>query len=183
MTGYLTSSEYIDWQKPEVADKAKSLAKGLAEDAGIVRSCFHFVRDKIKHSWDYKLNPVTAKASDVLKHGTGYCYAKSHLLAALCYQRLTIEKDQPPFCVHGLNAVYLKDYGWYRIDARGNKAEVEAEFCPPKEQLAFPIVSQGEGNFPELYAEPLDVVIKMLNNSETYLEVSENLPDMPIPMV
>jgi len=29
------------------------------------------------------MNPVTCKASDVLIYGTGYCYAKSHLLAAL----------------------------------------------------------------------------------------------------
>lgn len=41
------------------------------------------VRDRIKHSNDYKLNPITRKASDVLKHGTGYGYAKSHLLMAL----------------------------------------------------------------------------------------------------
>lgn len=26
-------------------------------------------------------NPVTCRASEVLVHGTGYCYAKSHLLA------------------------------------------------------------------------------------------------------
>jgi transglutaminase-like putative cysteine protease len=33
--------------------------------------------------------------------------------------------------------VYLKDYGWYRIDARGNKAGVDAQFTPPHEKLAF----------------------------------------------
>jgi transglutaminase-like putative cysteine protease len=67
------------------------------------------------------MNPVTCKASDVLIHGTGYCYAKSHLLVALlrangipaglCYQRLTIENDGPSYCLRGLNAVYLEQHG------------------------------------------------------------------------
>ncbi len=119
MKKYLESSKYIDWQQPEVLAKALSLAAGLQSEIQIARACFEFVRDEIKHSWDFQLNPVTCKASDVLKQGTGYCYAKSHLLAALlrankiptglCYQRLTISNDQPPFCLHGLNAVYLKD--------------------------------------------------------------------------
>ncbi len=128
-------------------------AGGLAVSPAckITSRCFEFVRDSIKHSWDYQLNPVTCKASDVLLYGTGYCYAKSHLLAALlranhipaglCYQRLTIENDVPPYCLHGLNAVYLKQHGWYRMDARGNKAGVNAEFVPPIEKLAFPIIS------------------------------------------
>ena len=127
------------------------------------------------HSWDYEQNPVTCKASDVLKHRTGYCYAKSHLLAALlraneipaglCYQRLTIT-DVPPFCLHGLNAIYLEKYGWYRIDARGNKQGVSAEFCPPIEKLAFPIITQGELDLPEIWSEPLPVVTEVLIKSE-----------------
>ena len=34
-------------------------------------------------------------------------------------------------CLHGLNALYLPDYCWYRVEARGNKPGVDAEFCPP----------------------------------------------------
>jgi hypothetical protein len=41
------------------------------------QSCFMFVRDKVMHSRDYRMDPATWRASDVLKHGTGYCYAKS----------------------------------------------------------------------------------------------------------
>jgi len=161
MDKYLASSEYIDWENLEVLAQAKDLASGVSGVEEITRKCFEFVRDEIRHSWDYEQNPVTCKASDVLKHRTGYCYAKSHLLAALlraneipaglCYQRLTIT-DAPPFCLHGLNAVYLKSYGWYRIDARGNKQGVSAEFCPPVEKLAFPIVTQGEADLPEIWS-------------------------------
>lgn len=164
------------------------MADGCAGEEEIAKRCFEFVRDEIKHSWDYRLNPVTCKASEVLIHGTGYCYAKSHLLAALlrangipaglCYQRLTIDGDQPPYCLHALNAVYLQQYGWYRIDARGNKPCVDADFCPPLEKLAFLIVNPLEVDLPGILVEPLPVVVKALTENQTIEQVYDNLPDV-----
>lgn len=190
MKKYLESSKYIDWTVPEIIEQAKKLSAGIVKEEIIAQACFEFVRDEIKHSYDYKLNPVTCKASDVLKYRTGYCYAKSHLLAALlrankipaglCYQRLTIENDQPPFCLHGLNAVFLKKHGWYRIDARGNKEGVDARFSPPIEKLAYPIISEGEFDLPEIWAVPLPIVVDELELWSTYNELSENLPDIPL---
>ena len=189
MNKYLASTEYINWENSDILSRAKILAEDVSDPVKITQRCFEFVRDEINHSWDFELNPVTCKASDVLKHGTGYCYAKSHLLAALlrangipaalCYQRLTIT-DVPPFCLHGLNAVYLKQFGWYRIDARGNKQGVQAEFCPPIEKLAFAITAQGEADLPEIWAEPLPEVVEVLLQSKTYRQVAENLPDIEI---
>ncbi|UJS24688.1 transglutaminase-like domain-containing protein [Thiothrix winogradskyi] len=189
MQTYLASSYYIDWQHPHVLAQAQALAAGCTTPETIAKACFEFVRDAIKHSWDYRLNPVTCKASEVLQHGTGYCYAKSHLLAALlrangipaglCYQRLTIT-DEPPFCLHGLNALYLPDYGWYRVDARGNKPGVAAEFCPPTEQLAFPLLNPQEQDLPGIFAEPLPVVVKVLESSATVEQVYANLPDVEL---
>jgi hypothetical protein len=187
---YLASTDYIDWQQPAVLEKALSLSEGLSSEDAIAKACFEFVRDEIKHSWDYQINPVTCKASDVLEQGSGYCYAKSHLLAALlrankipaglCYQRLTISGDRQPFCLHGLNAVYLKDHGWYRIDARGHKEGTNADFCPPKEQLAFPIISEGETDLSEIWSEPLAVVVDVLTQYSDFLEVASNLPDIEL---
>ncbi len=107
MDPFLQPSEFIDSDHPLVAAKAAALAEGAQDEDAIVRICFEFVRDAIQHSWDYQRNPVTCKASDVLSHETGYCYAKSHLLAALlrankipagfCYQRLSVEAAGPPF--------------------------------------------------------------------------------------
>ncbi len=149
-----------------------------------------FVRDAIAHSWDYKRNPVTCKASEVLLQRTGYCYAKSHLLAALmrangipaglCYQRLTIENDRLPCSLHGLNAIYLKQYGWYRIDARGNKRGVDAQFCPPVERLAFSAVTQWERDFPAILAAPHPAVIKVLTECHTVEQVFDRLPDAEV---
>lgn len=188
MKPYLDSSLYIDSQHPAIVAQAAKLADGCADEEEIAKRCFEFVRDEIKHSWDYRLNPVTCKASEVLIHGTGYCYAKSHLLAALlrangipaglCYQRLTIDGDQPPYCLHGLNAVYLQQYGWYRIDARGNKPGVNADFCPPLEKLAFPLVNALEQDIPDILAEPLLAVVKTLTENQTVEQVYNNLSDV-----
>ncbi len=189
MEAYLASSKYIDWENPSVLAQARELANGVYDSQEIAKKCFEFVRDEIKHSWDFKQNPVTCSASDVLKYRTGYCFAKSHLLAALlrankiptglCYQRLTIT-DVPPFCLHGLNAVYLESYGWYRVDARGNKQGISAEFCPPVEKLAFPILKKGEADLPEIWAEPLPEVTVVLTRCRTYQEVADNLPDIEL---
>jgi len=144
---YLESSTYIDWENPEVKALANSLTLNTSPKEEIAKNCFEWVRDNLRHSADYKMNPVTCKASDVLMQKTGYCYAKGHLLAALlrandtpaglCYQRLSVNDQGAPYCLHGLNAVYLDNYGWYRIDGRGNKTGVSAQFTPPREKLAF----------------------------------------------
>jgi len=190
MQAYLSSTEYINWEDPDVFDEARRLANGLKDPFKIAEACFCFVRDEIKHSLDYELNPVTCSASDALAYGTGYCYAKSHLLAALlranaipaglCYQRLTIKDDQPPFCIHGLTAVLLPDIGWYRVDPRGNRSDIQAEFCPPREKLAFSVKMPGEADLPEIWAEPLPAVVKVLTTSKTYMEVAGRLPDVQL---
>lgn len=187
---FLASSTYIDWHQPEIRAKARDLARGVTDEVAVARLCFEFVRDAIRHSWDFMQNPVTCRASDVLRYRTGYCYAKSHLLAALlrangipaglCYQRLMISGDAPPYCLHGLNAVLLKQYGWYRIDARGNKAGVNAQFCPPLEKLAFPVISAGEADLPGIHSEPLEIVIKTLESQQTVQDVANNLPDIEV---
>ncbi|HZX29996.1 MAG TPA: transglutaminase family protein [Rhodocyclaceae bacterium] len=188
MRQFLVPSQYIDFVHPLVASKAAELARDVEGKTAIARRCFEFVRDEIKHSWDFKLNPVTCRASDVLRHGTGYCYAKSHLLAALlranaipaglCYQRLSVNDDGAPFCLHGLNAVHLEEHGWYRIDARGNKPGISADFCPPREALAFPIREAEERDLPEIWAEPLPAVTAVLENSSDVAQVCANLPDI-----
>ena len=169
---------------------AEKLSRDFSVDSDIAKACFEWVRDEIKHSWDYKLNSVTCKASDVLKHGTGYCYAKSHLLAALlransipaglCYQRLSINDDGAPYSLHGLNAVYLKNFGWYRIDARGNKKGVNAGFTPPVEQLAFPIIDVKEKDFSDILIRPHTTVINALLINDSIDAVFKNLPDAEV---
>lgn len=188
MEKYLASSTCINWNDLTVTALAQSLSSGLSSEEECAKKCFEWVRDNIRHSVDFQLNPVTCRASDVLKYKTGYCYAKSHLLAALlranglpaglCYQRLSRDDDGPPYCLHGLNAVYLKKYGWYRIDARGNKEGVDARFDPPHEQLAFAIHSKLEADLPEIWPEPRPEVVTVLERYTTWDEVYAHLPDL-----
>ena len=191
MEPFLRAAEIIDWDNPSVRSKALELTKGTSGDVGIAQRCFEWVRDKVLHSSDYKRNPVTCAASEVLGAGTGYCYAKSHLLAAVlrangipagfCYQRLSIDDRGALYSLHGLNAVYLAEFGWYRVDSRGNKPGVNAEFCPPEERLAFSLNFPEERNFPEILPEPLPVVVNALRTYSTWDQVYRNLPDWDHP--
>jgi transglutaminase-like putative cysteine protease len=187
MNEFLKSTDVIDWQNPAVSAKARELSAGGNGELGVARRCFEWVRDQIQHSSDFKRNPVTCAASEVLAEGTGYCYAKSHLLAALlrangipagfCYQRLSVDETGPPFSLHGLNAVCLPQVGWYRIDARGNKPGVDAQFSPPVEKLAFPVVLPQEKLYPEILADPLPIVILALRSHTTWDDMYRHLPD------
>ncbi len=190
MDNYLKHTDVIDWQHPLVLAKAKELAIAGEDPIVIAGSCFEWVRDHIKHIDDYNIQEVSCSASEVLKSGSGICYAKSHLLAALlransiptgfCYQRLSRDDIGPPFCLHALNAVHLPGYGWYRIDARGNKEGVNAQFMPPDEQLAFSVQIRGEVNLPEIWYDPLPVIVEVLRQYNTKDELWENLPDIQI---
>ena len=187
MEAFLRATEIVDWNEPGVLAKARELAAGASEPREIARRCFEWVRDHIQHSSDFRRNPVTCAASQVLAEGTGYCYAKSHLLAALlranripagfCYQRLSVDEKGAPYSLHGLNAVHLPDFGWYRIDSRGNKPGIDAQFSPPVEKLAFPVVFREERLFPEILAEPLPVVVAALRAHKTWDEMYRHLPD------
>jgi len=184
---FLASTHVVDWYHADVRTLAWFLAGGERDPVEIARRCFEWVRDEIRHSVDFSETVVTCAASEVLAQRTGFCYAKSHLLAALlrangipagfCYQRLSISGDGPPFCLHGLNAVLLPAHGWHLIDPRGNKPGIDAQFSPLIERLAFPIQFPGEATFPEIHAEPLPVVIDTLRRYRTVAEVCANLPD------
>ena len=80
-------------------------------------------------------HPAVAKKAADLANG---------IPSGLCYQRLVLDINisNSRFCLHGLNAVYLNKYGWYSIDAGGNKPGVDVGFCPPVPK-AFKILYAG----------------------------------------
>lgn len=189
----LQPSVWIDWQDPKVFSCAQSLSVGVSDPLTLVQRCYEFVRDEIPHSVDAQLTPITCRASDVLRHGTGFCFAKSHLLAALlrahqiptglCYQRLRFNESEAdsPLSLHGLNAVYLPEYGWYRLDPRGNKPSVNAQFVPPVEQLAFPLQHPGEADIPGIWPDPLPGVVTLLTRHCSVDSVIKALPEVEVP--
>ena len=188
MQSFLRSTEIIDWLHPGVSACALRLRGDSNDPLVIARRCFEWVRDEIKHTADYGLKRVSCAASEVLQEGSGYCYAKSHLLAAvlrankipagLCYQRLSLGGQGAPFCLHGLNAVHLPGIGWYRIDPRGNKPGIDAQFVPPAEQIAFRVTTPGEADWPDIWADPLPVVVSALRVHSDADLLARSLPDM-----
>ena len=160
---FLMESATVDYAHADI----RKLAAALSSDdsTATARRCFEWVRDHIEHSMDFQREEVTCAASNVLQQGTGLCTAKSHLLVALwranqipagfCYQRLTLDGPNPPYCTHGFTAVWLDDRGWYRCDARGNsKPGIHCEFTPGQENLAYPTIYNGERTYPDVWAEP-----------------------------
>jgi transglutaminase-like putative cysteine protease len=190
MEKYLQATDVIDWQHPSVFQLAKQLASTHSTPVSIAKACFEWVRDEVRHSVDYKMNPVTYRASDVLTYRTGFCYAKSHLLAALlranaipagfCYQRLSVYDDGAPYSLHGYNAMYLSEFGWYRVDARGNRPDIDAQFTPPTEKLAYGLRLPGEVNVQTILAEPLSIVVEALQRCSQWDKMRENLPDIAL---
>jgi transglutaminase-like putative cysteine protease len=188
MKNYLEETEIIDFSEANIQNLSKILARNSKSDMDIAKNSFLYVRDEIRHTGDFQDNITTYKASDVLKYKTGWCYAKSHLLAALlrandiptgfCYQRLSCsEYKEDIYCLHGLNAIYLKEFGWYKVDVRGNKEDVNAQFDPPFEKLAFEI-GKNEFDLPDIYEKPLDIVVETLKKYKTYQEMINNFPDI-----
>jgi transglutaminase-like putative cysteine protease len=176
LNDYMELSEVVDYNNPEIQLKARELAQGL-EQVEMAKTIYHFVRDEINHSLDIGSDEVTCCASEVLKKGHGLCFAKSNLLAALlrfmeiptgfCYQTLTHEDG---FVIHGLNAVYLGGE-WFRLDSRGNCADVDAQFSMDKEKLAFYTLEEGEVDYPYIFSKPDKRVVNVLSTLESVDEV------------
>jgi len=186
---YLSASEVVDCEAENIQQLAASLSKNSGGSIELAQTVYEYVRDRISHSFDIDSNQVTCKASDVLKYGEGICFAKSHLLAAIlrcleiptgfCYQKLVLDdSDHSLLTLHGFNAIYLKSlHRWIRVDARGNKGGVQAEFSLEQEKLAFPIrANLGEVDYPWIYAEPNAKVLRAFNRSQSREALIRNLP-------
>ncbi len=187
MNDFLQPTAVIDSTSPSIVAVAAEIAGEAAVDEDVARRCFLWVRDNVRHSSDFQISVLTCSASEVLEHRAGFCYGKSHLLAALlrargipaalCYQRLALDSAATAFCLHGLVAVHLRHYGWYRVDPRGDKAGITTDFCPPTERLAFTPTLPGERDVAGRFADALPCVVATLRRWRTADEAARNLPD------
>ena len=186
---YLKCDDVIDFDNEAIITLANELSNKSDSNIDFIISTYEYVRDSISHSADIDEDEVTCKASEVLRAGHGICFAKSHLLAAIlrsrsiptgfCYQKLILDDDTAPVLIyHGLNAVYIREYDkWIRLDARGNKPGVDAQFSLDKEQLAFPIrPEKGEYDDPHIYPDPDTEVLKSLKKYKSRRSLWEGLP-------
>ena len=186
---YLKADDVIDYRNKSIMQLADALFQKANNELEFIKMSYEFVRDNISHSADIKEDIITCAASEVLEAGHGICFAKSHLLAALlrcksiptgfCYQKLILDDETAPILIyHGLNGVYIKELGkWIRLDARGNREDVDAQFSIDNEQLAFPVRPEmGEIDNFIVYPEPDVIVLEKLRKNKTRTELWDNLP-------
>jgi hypothetical protein len=192
MDKYLQLTDIIDFDHDLIKSSSKLMMEN--DECSYAKWAFEYVRDSFPHSFDLlesanTISQVSCKASDVILNGHGICYAKSHLLVALlryagipagiCYQKLLLSEDNPKIVLHAVNAVFLQRVGrWIRLDARGNKSGVNAQFSAGEERLAFPVRPElGEEDGKVIYAEPSLNVINVLKKARTITNLIDNLPD------
>ncbi|WP_379969728.1 transglutaminase family protein [Ectobacillus sp. sgz5001026] len=184
LADYLDESDEVNYSHPFIQEKVDELFTSEQTDLEMAKLAFEYVRDEISHSWDIQSSKVTCRADEVLTYNEGICYAKSNLLAALlrakriptgfCYQRLLLfDAPEEGYCIHALNAVFLTSIGrWIRLDARGNKPGVQAEFSIEEEKLAFPVnEQQGEIDYPIIYTKPHKKIIDTLKQHTNAIEM------------
>ncbi len=193
MTRFLQETHYINFSALNIRAKAAELFWNTAESVDKARIAYEYVRDEIPHMFDINAMTITAKASDVLEYKTGICHAKSNLLAALlrsqgiptgfCFQHITLmDDDSKGYCVHCYNAVLLNDH-WVKMDARGNKKGISAQFSLYEPILAFPCRPQyQEYHWPGIYAKPHAETMAMLGRADSLEYILENIPnDLTLP--
>ena len=84
------------------------------------------------------------------------------------------------YSLHTLNGIFLVSLNrWIRLDARGNKPGVQAEFSTGEEILAFSIQEEfGETDYPIIYTAPNSKTIATLEANTNALEMyKHHLPD------
>jgi transglutaminase-like putative cysteine protease len=179
---YLGAHEAVDLEHELVQATASRLRTG--DDVAYARAAFELVRDRITHSVDARDRRVTWRASDVLREGTGLCYAKSHALVALlraggiqagfCYQRLRLgEGESEGFVLHGLVAALIDDR-WVRLDPRGNRPGIDVRFSAEEDGLAYtPDPALGESDYRTVYADPHPAVLDVLKAHDDCLAMCE----------
>ena len=95
--------------------------------------------------------------------------------SGISYQLLTrADDDSEGHMIHALNTVYIKDLNrWVRLDARGNKENIDACFSLDEEKLAYPIRSEfGEIDYMDDYADLDERLVDILMKSEHILEIT-----------
>lgn len=189
ITKYLARDNVINFEHEAIKKLSDSLFVQAEDELAYIKSAYEFVREGIAHSADAGEDIITCSASEVLKAGHGICFAKSHLLVALlrckeipagfCYQKLILDDDTAPVLIyHGLIGVYIKNLDtWVRLDARGNKEGVNAQFSIEEERLAFPIRPElGEVDDYTVYPNPDEKVLERLQKYETRPQLWKDLP-------
>ncbi len=93
---------------------------------------------------------------------------------------MLFDTPEKGYCIHALNAVFFRSFNkWVRLDARGNKEGIDAQFSIDEENLAFSIREEyDEKDYPIIYIKPHYKTINVLKEHTDVLELYKNhLPE------
>jgi len=87
------------------------------------------------------------------------------------------DDDSLGYCVHAYNAFFVENR-WIRLDARGNKNGVNAQFSLSEPVLAFlNRPAYDKYNWSDIYANPHRDTILMLKKAVCLKDIIDNIPD------
>ena len=153
---YLKEDDVINYGNENIKRLADTLYQGTSDEVEYIKKAYEYVRDQISHSADIKEDAITCSAS-----------------------KLILDDETAPILIyHGFNGVYVKEFHkWIRLDARGNKESVNAQFSLEKEQLAFHVrVEKGEEDGFVIYPDPDVKVLEKFRIHKTRTELWDDLP-------
>lgn len=195
ITPYLSCSGVINCTNAEIRSSARSVTSADTDDVERARTLYYWVRDTITHSADSGQAQICWNASDVLSSGHGLCFGKAHLFVALCralgipaglcYQR--VQRDDETWVLHGLAAVFLEQLDrWVRLDPRGNKQGINADFSIFDDSIAYEPVHEGEWLDQHIYPEPwheLSHMVTISSNISEFIEKTSQIRSPPVHQV
>ncbi len=88
---------------------------------------------------------------------------------------MLFDTPEKGYCIHALNAVYIQSLNkWIRLDARGNKEGIDAQFSTEEEQLAFTIQEEfDEKDYPIIYTRPHPKTLTVLEkHTDDFIPIS-----------
>ena len=182
LSKFLQEDEYVDFMELTLSREIRNAIGDCETDEEKVRVAYESVRDQI----DTDAIGSPAKASRVIRDRMGCCHAKANLLAAMlrfykipvgfCYQRINMGNGLG-YHLHCYNAVYLNGK-WIKLDARGNKEGINAEFSLDDPKLAFEIDEElGESDIEGIFATPDPDCMNVIEKSDDIQDVIFGLPD------
>jgi len=192
ITPYLSCSGVINCTNAEIRTLARTVTVSDTDDIERTRTLYTWVRDTIAHSVDSGQGDLIWNAADVLAAGHALCFGKAHLFVALCralgipaglcYQR--VRREDGSWVLHGLAAVYLEQPGkWVRLDPRGNKPGIFADFSIESDAIAYEPSYDGEWLDQHVYPEPWQEVshlVVLSSNVQEFIKNSEQIRFPPI---
>lgn len=182
---FLKEDEYVDFMEITLSREIRNIIGTCKTDEERVKVAYESIRDQIDNVFDIDAIASPAKASRVIRDREGCCHAKANLLAAtlraygiptgFCYQRIFMG-EKLGYHLHCYNAVYLNGK-WIKLDARGNRDGIDAQFSTDEPKLAFEVDPElGECDIKGIFADPDPDCMRVIEMSD---DIQDTIYGMP----